>query len=158
MHKKPIILLVLAIAVGFSDAIFKHLALRFLPSEQSAVLKPIITLAVHRNPGIAFDIPLPLVIVLPITLGLIAGLGYLALKRWHTQRIQAILAFTAIIGAIGNGFDRFINGFTTDYLILFKTSAINLSDVLILIGVLGFVWYDKHLPNPDQQQTTSQDS
>jgi lipoprotein signal peptidase len=149
MFRKANIVLIAVLLVGISDAIFKHLALRFLPDEQAVTLHSPLTLAIHRNPGIAFDIPLPLTIVLPITGILVIGLSYLATAQWYVHRAQSVSALTAIVGALGNACDRLINGFTTDYLILFKTSAINLSDVLILMGILGILWYDKHLPKSE---------
>jgi lipoprotein signal peptidase len=57
-----------------------------------------------------------------------------------------------VAGALGNLFDRWLNGFTTDYIILFRTSAINLSDVLIVVGMLAFLWY--HKGNPSERQTS----
>ena len=56
-------------------------------------------------------------------------------------KVSAV-AVMVIIGALGNAIDRIINGFTTDYLILFRLSAINLSDILILTGVTFLLWYN----------------
>lgn len=146
MRPKSILFLVSIFGIGLADAIFKVYALQHFPSEQTALMQSILTFALHKNPGIAFDIPIPLFIVLPIT-GLIAGaFAYLAIKRWQTNRSESVAAIAAIVGAVGNAVDRLINGFTTDYLILFKTSAINLSDILILLGILAVIWYDKHTP------------
>jgi signal peptidase II len=41
-----------------------------------------------------------------------------------------------LIGAVGNVFDRIFYGFTVDYLIFFGRSALNLSDLLIVLGVV----------------------
>lgn len=137
-------------AVAIADAYFKYLAVRFLPSDVERLTGvtgwPILTLALHRNPGIAFDLPIPLAIVIPITLIICGAFSYIAFKHRHDNLACALAATAAVIGALGNAIDRLINGFTTDYLIFFKTSAINLSDVLILIGILGVVWYDKRIP------------
>lgn len=56
-------------------------------------------------------------------------------------KVSAV-AVMVIIGALGNAIDRIINGFTTDYLILFRLSAINFSDILILTGVTFLLWYN----------------
>jgi len=134
-------------AIGLTDAAFKYYAIHNLPDERTADLQSVLAFALHRNPGIAFDIPIPLVIVLPITAVICLAFTQIAYKHRSDNPRQALAAFAAVIGALGNGFDRLINGFTTDYIILFQTSAINLSDVLILLGILGVLWYDKHNPS-----------
>lgn len=139
-------------SVGVADAIFKYFALHYLPGEQTATLQSVFALAIHKNPGIAFDIPIPLFIVLPITLGIAGIFAYLAYNTWSTNTAQALGAYAAVIGALGNATDRLINNFTTDYIILFKTSAINLSDILIVVGILVVIWYDTR--NPSQAKAT----
>ncbi|MFZ2681720.1 MAG: signal peptidase II [Patescibacteria group bacterium] len=143
----PIFLLVIAAL----DAGFKSYALRHLPDEQAAPLQPILDFAVHKNLGIAFNIPVPLGVVIPIT-GLICLIfARIAYKQWGTKPKQSLAALTAVVGALGNGIDRILHNFTTDYIILFRTSAINLSDVLILVGIIGILWYDQRIPS--QRQT-----
>lgn len=136
------------VLVGLLDAALKIYALQHLPEEQVAHLRPVLSFAIHRNPGIAFDIPIPLAIVLPITLLICVAFAKLAFKHRTDNPRRALAALAAVIGALGNGLDRLINGFTTDYLILFRTSAINLSDILILVGIIGVLWYDRRIPTP----------
>lgn len=133
--------------IGLADALLKAYALQHFPDERTAELQSVLSFALHRNPGIAFDIPIPLIIVLPITLVIAAVFARIVYTRWQTHSAQALSALAAVIGALGNAGDRLINGFTTDYLILFRTSAINLSDVLILLGIIGVIWYDKRIPS-----------
>ena len=57
---------------------------------------------------------------------------------------MSVLAVTVILGAVGNLADRIINGFTTDYILLFGHSAINLADLLIIFGILGILWYTRN--------------
>jgi lipoprotein signal peptidase len=144
----PVIALI-TLAIGIADAAFKAYAIAYLPDEQTAQLQSVLAFALHRNPGIAFDIPVPLTIVLPITAVICSAFAYIAHKHRLDNEKQSLAALAAVIGALGNGLDRLINGFTTDYIILFQTSAINLSDVLILVGIAGVLWYDK--PNPSQR-------
>ncbi|MDQ5952107.1 MAG: hypothetical protein QG626_234, partial [Patescibacteria group bacterium] len=82
-----------------------------------------------------------------ITLGIAGIFAYLAYVKWSSNTAQALGALAAVVGAIGNATDRLINNFTTDYIILFRTSAINLSDILIVIGILAVIWYDTHIPS-----------
>lgn len=154
--KMPFGLIVLALfAIGVTDAIFKTYALSSLPDEQTANLQSVLSFALHRNPGIAFDIPVPLSVVLPMTAAICLVFTYIAYKHWRTNPKQSLAAIASVIGALGNGIDRFMNGFTTDYIILFRTSAINLSDVLILIGIAGVLWYDHHNPSQSRRSQTT---
>ncbi len=142
------IAIITALAVtALADASLKFYAITHWSDKQTASLQPVLDLALHRNPGIAFDIPVPLSIVLPLTLIISLGFARLAYQRRYSNTDQALAAIAAVIGALGNGLDRLVNGFTTDYIILFRTSAINLSDVLILVGIVGVLWYDKHNPS-----------
>ncbi len=87
-----------------------------------------------ENPGIAFGIPLPHMIVIPLTiLIIIAGIYYLS-KTTYTKH-KAIGAMFIIAGALSNVIDRFIYGFTIDY-IRIVTSILNCADILIIIGAL----------------------
>ncbi len=137
--------------VGLLDATLKSYALHHFRAEQiiaSDVSGPSswFLFGLHRNAGIAFNLPVPLTVVLPITLIVCLALARLVYKRRGSNPKQALAALAAIIGATGNGLDRVMHNFTTDYLILFNSTAINLSDVLILVGICGVLWYDKHLP------------
>lgn len=146
------LLLLIILAVSAADAVFKYLAVRSLPPADQSHLFFLIDLALHKNPGIAFDIPLPFVVILPLT-ALICGIFcYFIKKTWHSEPKIAVASFMIVAGALGNLFDRWLNGFTTDYIILFRTSAINLSDLLIVVGMLTFLWY--HKGNPSERQTS----
>ena len=139
-------------AIGLADGLFKYLALRQLPAEGESTLSPIIALAVHKNPGILFDLPLPLFVIAPLTLLALGALAYIFLQAWQSGNFPAACgAWAAALGALNNLLDRLINNFTTDYLIFFRTSAINLSDVLILLGVACLLWYGK-TNSPAQQK------
>ena len=150
----------LLMAIGVTDAGMKAFALNSFPDEHTALGAGqgfvFLTLAIHRNPGIAFDIPIPLGIVLPITLLICLAFARIAYTHKSDNLPQSLGALATVIGALGNGIDRLVNGFTTDYLIFFSTSAINLSDVLILLGILAVVWYDKRIPNPKHASETSE--
>ena len=126
------------------DGIAKIYALAHLPAEQAVKLQPVLSFAVHKNPGILFDIPVPLAIIAPLTVVALIALGSMAWRARFTQPAIVVSAFAAFAGALNNLIDRVINGFTTDYLILFRTSAINLSDVLILLGILCLLWYGRN--------------
>lgn len=140
------IAILLACIVGLADAFFKQIALARFPLDGSRVSFPL-GFSLHKNPGIAFDIPIPLPIVFFLTTGVSIWLAHRLFVSWRKQNFEeaASCAFV-LVGAYGNLVDRIAHGFTTDYLILFRLSAINLSDVLILIGMIGFLWYYSHNP------------
>ena len=98
----------------------------------------------HKNEGIAFNIPIPLWIIIPLTVGVCTWLAFLSYQHWNTDRRISVSANVVLLGAIGNLADRVINNFTTDYILLFGRSAINLADILIVTGILSLLWYTKH--------------
>ena len=122
------------IAIGILDAIFKFLAIRFLPPETDPTLSRILALALHKNPGITFDIALPLALTVMVTCVIVVALVRHLPKTLATQPIVGIGFVAILVGAFNNMIDRIVNGFTTDYLMLLHTSVINLSDLLILFG------------------------
>ncbi len=85
-----------------------------------------------HNPGIAFGIPIPLWIVLPLTI-----LFLIALAVW-VKKINvsaAKLAFFMIFaGALSNAFDRVTYGYTIDYLRIID-AIINIADLLVVAGI-----------------------
>lgn len=97
------------------------------------------SVAYFANPGIAFSIPLPQTFTLIITGTLIFGFSALFIQ---TKKASVRIALTStILGASSNFVDRLITGYTTDYFIFFTRSAINIADILIIIGIGYCAWY-----------------
>lgn len=85
-----------------------------------------------KNPGIAFGIPVPQVVIIPITLIiLISAFWYLLHKEKNT--LSTLYIILIIFGAISNLIDRILFSATIDYLRII-TSVINLADVMIIVG------------------------
>ncbi len=118
------------------DEWIKSLALKRLPPEESLVDPGLLALAIHKNWGIAFDIPFKLGFVIFISILIGIGLLHMAYKHAATRPQISFAALTIIIGAIGNIYDRIAYGFTVDYMIWFGRSALNLSDLVIILGVV----------------------
>ncbi|MEK9130872.1 MAG: signal peptidase II [Patescibacteria group bacterium] len=98
--------------------------------------------SLHKNYGIAFDLPVPSWIVIPLTLGIIIAATF---ALWHHRlnlKLSAALIFI-ILGGLSNLIDRLVYGFTVDYIILFGRSAINLSDLMIVGGVLLVIYHSR---------------
>lgn len=132
------------------DGVLKYFALTSFPPENDPTLSPIIALTLHKNPGITFDLPIPLLVVVPVTVMILFWLIRQARTLARTQPHVALGITAVIIGATDNLIDRVINGFTTDYLMVFKTSVINLADVIIVLGAIIILVY--YTNNPRQQR------
>jgi signal peptidase II len=123
-------------AIVAIDTWLKYKGLRGLPDEGSLVDPGVLSFAIHKNWGIAFDIPfrMELVIFISIVIGL--GLIHIAYKNWRLHPDISLSCGIIILGAVGNLYDRITYGFTVDYIIFFARSAINLSDIVIVAGVI----------------------
>lgn len=85
-----------------------------------------------HNMGIAFGIPLPLWLVVPLTFLFLITLA-IWVKKIDTS--TAKLAFLVIfVGALSNAFDRVTYGFTIDYLRVIN-AIINIADLFVIIGI-----------------------
>lgn len=128
-----------AAIVALLDVAFKYYALARLP-ESGRVSFPI-DLLLHKNQGIAFNIPVPMSLVIIFTLAVLLTVPPFALRWWENRPERSVAAITIAIGALGNMLDRIVHGFTTDYILLFGRSVINLSDILIIVGTILLLIY-----------------
>ncbi len=118
-----------------ADEWLKYLALQRLPDEGSFV-SGFIDFAIHKNYGVAFDIPFKLEFVIVISILIGAALIKIAYDNAPKRPEISFAAMVIVIGALGNLSDRIIYGFTVDYIIILGRSAINLADIVIITGVL----------------------
>jgi signal peptidase II len=94
---------------------------------------------VHKNTGIAFDLPLWSWVAVLLIILIAFGLLFFAYYQKNNRPWFTAAALIIVIGAIGNLLDRFTYGFIVDYLIFEPTgSAFNLSDLVIIAGILIF--------------------
>lgn len=138
----------LAAAIVAVDTVLKRWAMNHLPFASALDTPNLVDLAIHKNYGIAFDIPfrMPIVILLSVAIiGLLVRVAFLQ----HTKRPDiSAAALVMAVGAVGNLIDRVAYGFTVDYILLFGRSAINLSDLCILAGVLLLLFAGKRMRKP----------
>jgi len=132
----------LALLAAGLDAVFKFFALSSLPEQPSRSPFPI-DIVLHKNPGIAFDIELGLPIVFILSFLILGWLLIDADKHWFSHNKRSVANLVIVIGALGNLVDRVIHGFTTDYLYVL-TAVINISDILVLFGVLLLLRYTRN--------------
>ena len=133
------------VAVGLVASVVDGVTKWFVQDASTAAPDAFFGIALHRNPGILFDIPVPIVILAPLSVVIIVALAVMGMRTQHD--LARAGAAIAIFGAIGNLVDRIINGFTTDYLIVAQMSAINVADILILVGIGLFVAYTRANPS-----------
>jgi signal peptidase II len=136
------------------DEWIKYLALERLPSEGDLLNPGILELAIHQNFGIAFNIPfkMPIIIAVSILIGIA-----LIHSGWKNRNLHPDITFSSfliVLGAIGNLYDRIIYGFTVDYLILFGRSAINISDCIIIAGVILLLFASRRQKKKEQIDKT----
>lgn len=132
-------LLPLSAGIVIADSCVKFWALKNLPTDADLINPNVLELAVHKNWGIAFNIPFKMwfIVLVSIVIGTI--LLWVAYKNRHVKPSISIAALVIVVGACGNLYDRLAYGFTVDYLILFGRSAINFSDIVIITGVVMFL-------------------
>jgi signal peptidase II len=133
-------------SIALIDAALKYLAVTSFPIDSDPSLSPLLALALHKNPGVTFDLAIPLFIIAPVTTAILIGVARLIARLHQSQPIVTLGLISIFAGAANNLIDRLINGFTTDYVMLFRTSVINLSDALIILGVLIILVYYKINP------------
>jgi signal peptidase II len=137
MGKKQVYFWLIPIAIiVLIDEWFKAIGLQKLPTEGSLIDPEIVSFAIHKNWGIAFNIPFKLELIIFFSFVIGALLANVAWRNLKTKPFVSFSSLTIILGSIGNLFDRIYYGFTVDYIIFFGRSAINLSDVIIVSGVI----------------------
>lgn len=138
---------IVIITTTATDGALKFFSIKNFSDGHSLHLFPFVDFVLHRNPGITGDIPVPMWIIAPITLGVILFLVDRVSIQYRERTITTLGIIAILAGAINNFIDRIVNGFTTDYLMFFNTSIINISDVLIIGGVLIILLYNKNNPH-----------
>ena len=129
-------LLTLVALVVMGDEWIKYEALRQLPDEGSLVDPGLLAFGIHRNFGIAFNLPFRLELIIAVSILIGVGLLHISYKNYERQPKITFATIMIVLGALGNMYDRLTYGFTVDYIILFGRSAINFSDVVIVSGVV----------------------
>lgn len=90
------------------------------------------------NRGVAFGLPLSNNLTIIITLPMVGLIGYLFYKNLNTPKL--LLAWSMLLaGAISNLLDRIIYSQVVDYFII-GTAIINISDMLIVGGLVIYLW------------------
>jgi len=93
------------------------------------------------NPGIAFSLPFPNILLIIVTPLVVLGLIIFLTKQTQHGRLS-LGVLLIIFGAISNFVDRMLFEITIDYLRIF-TSIINIADIMIVVGAVLMLFGDK---------------
>lgn len=99
-----------------------------------------------ENTGAAFGLPVPGWIVVWLSIIIITLFVF---QLAHDNQIKNNLKiftclFVIVAGAASNLIDRLLWGHTIDYILIF-TGIINIADIMIVVGMAGFVYFSKYL-------------
>jgi lipoprotein signal peptidase len=96
-----------------------------------------VSFSLFRNGGIAFSLPLPAYVFWPAAGVIFLGLLVLFARLVRRDLTEAGMLCLVILGATSNLVDRALYASTTDYLLFFDRSAVNVADGMILAGLLA---------------------
>ncbi len=88
-----------------------------------------------RNTGIAFSLPLASAIFWPAAITIFVLLAVLFARAFRSDFTRAGLYWMVLLGANSNLMDRWYTGATSDYLIFFNRSAVNVADGMIIVAL-----------------------
>ncbi len=126
------------------DQILKHFA-RTYPSVTHYLVPHIIGWEYFENTGIAFSIPIPQFIIIPMTIVIII-IGGIMVKKEQKNKVHLLGAGLIIAGALSNLTDRMLYGITIDYIRVF-TSIFNIADLAIILGGILVLKKNKNYSN-----------
>lgn len=119
----------LPVAALAADQGFKWASRHLLPPQGVSLVPGLLAIEPYQNPGIAFGIPVPGIVLTVGSLLLALGFGAYAVRR------GSLAAGLVAAGGLSNAIDRLSFGVTFDYLRLGPWSLVNLADGLIVAGL-----------------------
>ncbi len=103
-----------------------------------------ISLQLHQNPGFAFSLPAPRVLLTAFSFIAAIIIFWWGVKQPKMEKLGAVLVAA---GAIGNGIDRLLFGSVTDMISVSWFSIFNVADITITIGCICLLLGTKKAPN-----------
>jgi signal peptidase II len=134
----------LAMVLSIVDAVAKYATTTTLPKGSVVVIPHVLSLFLHFNPGVVANIAIPMTAVIIISFAVMFLCAAWLRQTWIKEQWRLVSGIIILMfGAIGNLTDRMADGFTTDYLLLAGGSVVNISDGLILIGIIWILFASK---------------
>ena len=123
------------------DLATKSLAEKFLTSPLE-LWPGVFILQASRNPGVAFGIPIPNLIMIFATPALLAGIIFFVVKSCNmaSSYTQAVLALI-LAGGLGNWVSRLLHNGVTDFLSFSFWPSFNFADLYLTIAAFLFILF-----------------
>lgn len=93
------------------------------------------------NAGIALSMPLPLLLTIVTSLGIICLLVVWFVRHSEHSFVERTGLALLIAGGIGNVIDRLLFGCVTDFVAFFDLWHFNVADTAIAAGVAAIMWH-----------------
>ncbi|MEK7529998.1 MAG: signal peptidase II [Patescibacteria group bacterium] len=130
----------LATFLTVADTVAKVATQIALPTGRVVVFPKVLSLFLHYNAGLVANAKMPMPIIVAVTLAVLVGCAVWLRAAWRMNDTAVTIGLILILyGGIGNLTDRLADAHTTDYLLLFEHSVANISDGLVLAGILWLV-------------------
>lgn len=141
--KSSLFITTLSIMLASLDQIIKYLVVVFLQGRVE--LLPFISISLEKNSGIAWSIPIPPIILIPLSLILLVIIPYLAVTSLNLEKKLSQIALCLLIGGgAGNVIDRILHGYVVDYISVGLWPVFNLADAFLTIGIfIILIFYAK---------------
>ncbi len=120
------------------DRLIKYFILNYAQEGVFFLIPKLLGVGLHKNYGVGLGLPLNRELIIILSVIFIALFCVALVKIKKTKNKFAILLI--VVGAIGNLVDRIFYGFVTDYISLFSVSFLNLSDLLIFLGIILLIF------------------
>jgi len=106
------------------------------------VIPQILSLEIHKNPGVAFGLALPESTIIILITIILSSLVWCRYKKRKVENFGlGNIGFGLIIGgAISNLIDRLRFSYIIDFINLRPWSVFNIADVAIVVGVILLAW------------------
>lgn len=134
--RNHIVFIATFLATCIADQVTKMLILGY---EKNGILltKNLFSIILYKNTGIAFSIPLPETVIIPLIAILIIFGGFFLRKEIDLTRPAALVSLGLILGgALGNLLDRMRLGYVVDFVSVWIFPVFNIADAAITIGIL----------------------
>lgn len=144
--KKYIIWISLGVDLLIADLLTKWLAEQYLGLEKSFhVLAGVLQLKLSYNPGVAFSIPIPNLVMIFLAPLLLTALVIIFVRSYSLEHPLAKTALMLVVaGGVGNLASRLARGAVIDFIDFSFWPSFNLADAYLTIGVfLMIAFYGK---------------
>lgn len=93
-------------------------------------------LTLHKNYGLAFDLPIARIAIVAVTAIILVVLIVWFMRIWRSEPRTRSALLLVVVGATSNLFDRVAFGSVIDTIEIFPRSIWNIADIMIVAGLL----------------------